>query len=89
MGRLHRRVSKGVTIGTLATALLVPLLIGLVTWGANRYDLAKLDTDRFILDSARRDNLRASDRMLLERIDSRVGEMYCAKIPIDNRGGCR
>lgn len=81
---------------SLALMIGVPLLIALVGWGASRFEGSKLDTYRFVTDSSRREAryqrdsvARSEDRQIMQRIDSRVGEIYCGRLPIGQRAGCR
>lgn len=84
------------TFSTLALTVGAPLLVALLAWGARKYDQSKVETGRFVADSGRREQRyardsvsRLTDREYLERIDSRVGEIYCARVPAQQRAGCR
>lgn len=77
---------------TLATSLLVgvggPLVVWLITTAARSAVDGKLDAQRFVSDSIRRDALRTEDRALLLRIDStsqrtdqRLRAIWCADKP--------
>lgn len=64
------------------------LLAALLAWGAGRYDASKLDTTRFVADSARREQRYSNDHEILIRIDRRLTDMYCGRLPADQRAGC-
>ena len=81
---------------SLIVAIGVPLIVLFVSWGAGKIDRSKLDTIRFVADSARREQRYQRDsianagfREMMERVDSRVGEMYCGRLPVAQRAGCR
>lgn len=44
---------------------------------------------RFVADSVNRDRDKAAIEATLNRIDSRVGSIYCASLPTDKQAGCR
>lgn len=44
---------------------------------------------RFVADSTNRDRERDAMNQTLDRIDSRVGAIYCAGLPKDKQAGCR
>lgn len=86
-------VQQRKTLNTLLLTVGAPLAVALLAWGAAKYDQSKVDTSRFVSDSARREQRysrdSASTNNLLQRIDSRVGDIYCARIPAEQRAGCR
>jgi hypothetical protein len=85
---------------TLWTSAAVTVATGFFTWllttAASTAGASKLDTYRFVSDSIRRDNeLRAeqakhnADHDILLRLDSRVGSMFCGRLPVEQRAGCQ
>lgn len=80
--RRKRRVSDQLIGGVLLAAL-----IALLAWAAK--PLVPVSESRFEADSTRRDKARSVDSVVLHRIDSRVGEMYCGRLPDSLRAGCR
>lgn len=69
-------------LGTVVAGFLLWLLTtaaggGIVTGG------------RFVADSVHRDKERDAMTQTLDRIDSRVGAIYCAGLPKDKQAGCR
>lgn len=67
--------------------LLLAALLAFLAWAAK--PLVPVSAARFEADSSRRDRQRAADSTVLNRIDSRVGEMYCGGLPENLRSGCR
>lgn len=74
---------------SLALTVAAAVLVGLIAWAASLANASKLDTSRFVADSISRDASAQADHALLQRIDARVGQMYCGRLPADVRGGCQ
>lgn len=68
-----------------AWALVGTLIASFVLWLFSVGWSAKLDTHRFVADSARTETRDSLQTQLLLRIDARVTEIYCA----DKAPGCR
>ncbi len=68
------------------TTLGVLILVTAIGFVARSVWASKLDTDRFLTDSA----ARASDHQLLVDIHHRVNQMWCAELkqPVPAGGGC-
>ena len=77
--------SKGFWLG-IAGAVLAGILLWLFTTAANG---GIVTGSRFVTDSVRRDTDKAALESTLNRIDSRVGAIYCAGLPKDKQPGCR
>lgn len=66
------------------------LISGLLFWAFTTAAGGGIVTgSRFVTDSVRRDNDKAALESTLNRIDSRVGTIYCASLPKDKQPGCR
>lgn len=68
-------------------AVLIAALVGALAWAAR--PLVPVSEARFEADSTRRDRNELRRDSILNRIDSRTGEMYCGRLPDSLRAGCR
>jgi hypothetical protein len=67
--------------------LLLAIAIAFLAWAAK--PLVPVTQARFEADSIARDRDNARRDQTLDRIDARVGAIYCASLPADRQAGCR
>lgn len=66
----------------------ITILVGAVTLGVSARawaNSAYVTDKRFTADSTRRE----TDHDILQRLDGRVSDIYCATVPPERRKGCR
>lgn len=80
----------------VAASVIGGIVLWAVTTAASSAGASKLDTSRFVQDSIRRDNeakaeqtKHDADHAILQRLDSRVGSMFCGRLPEAQRAGCQ
>lgn len=67
--------------------LLLALILAFLAWAAK--PLVPVSQARFESDSVSRDRDNARRDATLDRIDARVGAIYCASLPTDKQPGFR
>lgn len=86
----ERREAKAQPQSTFWFGVLGAVVAGFILWLLTTAAGGGVVTgSRFTSDSTRRDREAADVKGTLERIDSRVGAMYCASLPKDKQPGCR